>query len=75
MDFGKPEQREITEMTVTEARGWLEEGQFPPGSMGPKIAAAIEFIERGGEEVIIAGEKNVVQALNNGRCTKIVGDR
>jgi carbamate kinase len=61
-------------MTVTEAKGWLEEGQFPAGSMGPKIEAAVEFIERGGKEVIIAGERMVVEALNHGKCTRIIAD-
>jgi carbamate kinase len=75
VDFGKPEQRSVAEMTVTEAKGWLEEGQFPAGSMGPKIAAAVEFIERGGKEVIIAGTKNVVEALNHGKCTRIIADK
>jgi carbamate kinase len=74
VDFGKPTQREIPEMTITEARNWLEEGQFPVGSMGPKIAAAIEYIERGGKEVLIAGERNVVEALNHGKCTRITSD-
>jgi carbamate kinase len=32
-------------MTIDEAKGWLKEGQFPPGSMGPKVQSAIEFLE------------------------------
>ena len=40
-------------MTVNEAKTYLEEGQFPEGSMGPKIAASIDFLESGGGEVII----------------------
>ncbi len=74
VDFGKPTQRSVNQMTVTEAKKWLEEGQFPVGSMGPKIEAALEFIDKGGKEVIIAGEKNVVDALNHGKCTKIIAD-
>jgi len=74
VDFGKPTQRSVSQMTVTEAKKWLEEGQFPVGSMGPKIEAALEFIDKGGKEVIIAGEKNVVDALNHGKCTKIIAD-
>jgi len=74
VDFGKPEERSVAEMTVTEAKEWLEEGQFPAGSMGPKIAAAVEFIERGGKEVIIAGTRNVVEALNHGKCTRITAE-
>ena len=53
LNFGKPDQREIDRMTVAEARGYLEEGHFPAGSMKPKIEAAIDFLEHGGQEVII----------------------
>ncbi len=74
VDFGKPTQREVDVMRVDEAKAWLEEGQFPPGSMGPKIEAAVEFVERGGKEVIITGERNVLDALNHGSCTRIVSD-
>lgn len=45
LDFGKPTERAIEELTVSEARRHLAEGQFPPGSMGPKMAAAIKFVE------------------------------
>ncbi len=75
LDFGKPTQSEVDVMTVEEARKWFEEGQFPSGSMGPKIEAAVEFVERGGKEVIITGERNVVDALNHGACTRIVSER
>jgi carbamate kinase len=44
IDFGTPRQRQLDRMTVTEAKKYLEEGQFPPGSMGPKIEAAIAFL-------------------------------
>jgi carbamate kinase len=44
INFRKPDQREVDHMTLDEARGWLDEGQFPPGSMGPKIRGAIDFL-------------------------------
>lgn len=44
IDFGKPAERQIKSMTADEAARWLAEGQFPAGSMGPKIQAAIQFI-------------------------------
>lgn len=53
LDFGKPTQRWMDRMTVTEAKKHLAEGQFPAGSMGPKIESAIAFIEAGGHEVLI----------------------
>lgn len=45
LDFGTPHSREIDRMTVSQARQWLQQGQFPDGSMGPKIQGAIRFLE------------------------------
>ena len=45
LDFGKPQERSVEDMTVAEARQHLADGQFPPGSMGPKMSAAIKFVE------------------------------
>ena len=53
LDFGKPTQRWVDRMTASEARRHLADGQFPPGSMGPKIESALGFIEGGGHEVLI----------------------
>ena len=53
VDYKKPTQRELDKLTVAEAKKYLAEGQFPAGSMGPKIEAAIDFLEHGGKEVII----------------------
>ncbi|QXE92654.1 carbamate kinase [Geomonas subterranea] len=72
LDFGKPTQRSIDLMTATEAKQWLADGQFPPGSMGPKIEASIEYLTHGGKEVIITTEKGIVDAMENGNCTRIV---
>ncbi len=44
IDFGKPTERQIKSMTADEAAKWLKEGQFPAGSMGPKVQSAIQFI-------------------------------
>lgn len=43
LDFGMPTERALTEMTAEEAERWCEEGQFAPGSMLPKVQAAVEF--------------------------------
>ena len=61
VDFGLESQRWLDRMTVAEARKHMADGQFPPGSMGPKIESAIEFIEQGGEEVLIT----TAEALKN----------
>lgn len=48
IDFGTPDERAVAEMTAAEARRHLADGQFPPGSMGPKVRAAVEFVEEPG---------------------------
>ncbi len=48
IDFGTPAERSVAEMTAAEARRHLADGQFPPGSMGPKVWAAVEFVEEPG---------------------------
>ena len=53
LDFGKPTQRWMDRMSATEAREHILDGQFPAGSMGPKIESALSFIEAGGHEVLI----------------------
>jgi carbamate kinase len=51
--YRKPDQRDLDCVRLAEIRQYLEAGEFPEGSMGPKIRAAIEFLEQGGEEVVI----------------------
>jgi carbamate kinase len=72
INYGKPDQRAVPVLTVDEARKHLEEGQFPPGSMGPKIRAAVEYIEAGGREVLITTAAHLKAALINRSGTKIV---
>jgi carbamate kinase len=72
LNFGQPDQREVSLLTVEEARKYLAEGQFPPGSMGPKIRAAIEYIEAGGREVLITRDTHLKAALLNRSGTRIV---
>jgi len=57
---------------VGAARDFLKKGEFPRGSMGPKIESAIYFIENGGKEVIITSIDNVKQALENDAGTRII---
>jgi carbamate kinase len=58
-------------MTVKEAKEYLDQGQFPPGSMGPKIKAAIEFIQASDKEVLITSASHLKAALLNRSGTKI----
>jgi len=71
LNFGKPDQQDLDELTISEAKKYLNEGQFPPGSMGPKIQAAIDFLEQGGEEVIITSLEKVTEALKGRTGTRM----
>jgi len=71
IDFGQPTQRALDVITVDRARQLLEEGQFPPGSMGPKIRASIDFLEAGGREVIITDPDLFIPALDGRSGTRI----
>jgi carbamate kinase len=71
INFGKPEQEDLSEISVTQAKKYLREGHFPPGSMGPKIVSAIRFLKKGGEEVIITTPENLEKALLGERGTRI----
>jgi len=72
IDFGKETQKEISRITAKDARDLLNEGQFPPGSMGPKMEAAIEFVESGGEEAIITSPGELYGAMEGRTGTHIV---
>ena len=72
--FGSPNQKELDQITVSEARRYRDEGHFPAGSMGPKIEAAIRFIERGGKRAIIAHLNEALPALEGKTGTHIIPD-
>jgi carbamate kinase len=72
VNFRKPGQHELFEVSVDEARQYLAEGQFPPGSMGPKIGAAIVYLERGGKEAVITNHDHLVEAVDGRGGTRIV---
>ena len=72
VDYGKESQRDLDLMTVAEAKRYYEEKQFPAGSMGPKVKAAIDFIERGGKEVLITSIDRIVEAFAGKTGTRIV---
>ena len=59
INFNKPNQEVLNNLKVSEARKYYEAGEFPPGSMGPKILAAIEFVEATGNEAIITSESEI----------------
>jgi len=63
LNFGTLLQIDLDKLTVEEAKKHLKEGHFPPGSMGPKIDAAIQFLESGGKEVIITSIPKAYDAV------------
>jgi carbamate kinase len=75
LNFGTPQQKEIPECSLSEIRRYLAMGHFLPGSMGPKIEAAVYFLERGGKRVIIASLEESMQALQGQAGTHIYQDR
>lgn len=63
INFKKPDQQELDTLTVADAEKYMAEGQFPAGSMGPKIAAALDFLKAGGKEVIITQPHLLEEAI------------
>jgi carbamate kinase len=63
IDFGKPTQRDVERMTIAEAEKYLAEGQFPAGSMGPKIEAAVQFVRASGKQVLITDVEHLREAV------------
>jgi carbamate kinase len=72
INFGSDDQKDLDRLTVDEAKKYYDEEQFPKGSMGPKILAAIHFIEGGGKEVLITSIENVIEAMEGKNGTRIV---
>ncbi|HEY8183656.1 MAG TPA: carbamate kinase [Thermoanaerobaculia bacterium] len=71
LDFGKPTERAIERLTVDEAERHFKEGQFPAGSMGPKIEAAIQFVRATGSEVLITDVEHFRDALEGRAGTRV----
>ncbi len=72
LNFGTHQERPIGCMTSEEAKGYLAAGHFPPGSMGPKISAALEFVEATGKEVLITSPEVLAAAIEGKSGTRII---
>ena len=72
LNFNKPNQTWLDEMTVAEAEQYIEEGHFAPGSMLPKIQAIVKFLKEGGEKALITDPPNIERALKGETGTWIV---
>ncbi|MFX1321926.1 MAG: carbamate kinase [Promethearchaeota archaeon] len=74
LNYGTSNQKDLEKLSVSEAKKYLEEGQFPAGSMGPKIQAIINFMEAGGEKAIITSIEKIKTALEGKAGTHIYLD-
>jgi carbamate kinase len=74
LNFGRPDQKFLENMSVKLAKKYLSEGHFPAGSMGPKIQAAVNFLENGGKRVVITSIEKFVAAALGYAGTTIVAE-
>ncbi len=72
INFNKPDQQWLDQMTVAEAERYIEEGHFAPGSMLPKVQAIIQFLKDGGKKALITDPPNIKRALDGETGTWIV---
>ena len=70
--FGRSDQEPLSCLSIPEVRHFQETGEFPPGSMGPKIEAALDFLEAGGGEVLITSPECLTDALGGKAGTRII---
>jgi carbamate kinase len=73
-NFATEEQEKIVSMSISDVRKMADEEQFPPGSMGPKVEAAVRFVLHGGEEAVICQPSDLVAAFAGQAGTRVVSD-
>lgn len=71
LNFGKPDQKVLDNVTVSELETYAKEGHFAPGSMLPKVNAVMEFLKNGGEEAIITSPERITEAVQGTNGTII----
>jgi len=72
LNYGKKNQKFLRSLTLKQAARLLSEGHFPPGSMGPKIEAAIQFVRKSGKRAVIASIEDIESAVKGESGTEIV---
>jgi carbamate kinase len=72
LNFNRHDQKWLNVVTVDEMKNYVKQRQFPPGSMGPKVEAAIDYIEQGGKEAIITSADKLGEALDGTCGTRIL---
>ncbi|KPJ88323.1 MAG: carbamate kinase [Spirochaetes bacterium DG_61] len=73
LNYGKPDQRSLGAVTVSEMNTYMKEGHFPAGSMGPKVHAIISFLTHGGKRGLITSPQKLSEALEGRTGTHFVG--
>ncbi len=71
LNFGKENEKKLEHVNIAELKGYVREGHFAAGSMLPKIEAAIDFLEKGGEEVIITAPEFLKEAVEHKTGTRV----
>jgi len=71
LNYGRPDQKFLSSVTISEAETYLMNGQFPAGSMGPKIQAAIQFLQSSGKRAVIASVEEIEAAVLGKAGTEI----
>jgi carbamate kinase len=74
LDYRQPGQRALGRVSAAELRGHYQAGQFPAGNMGPKILAALRFLERGGREAVITRDTQLARAIRGDGGTHVVAE-
>ena len=72
LSYGQPDQKYLRTMTLDEGARYLKEGHFPPGSMGPKIEAAMEFLRSGGKRAVITSIEAIKEAVAGKAGTELI---
>ncbi len=72
INFKKQNEKKLGKVKLKEIQEYYEDGQFPEGSMEPKIEAAIKFLKNGGKEVIITSLENLNNSIDNCKGTHII---
>jgi carbamate kinase len=74
VNFGKPDQRDLDRLTISQAMALMARGEFGEGSMKPKIEAAVTFLRSGGTDAVITSPETLTAALSGASGTRIVPD-
>lgn len=74
LNYAQPDQKDLEEVTYSQMQEYVKQGHFPPGSMGPKVKAALCFLQEGGKLVTISSFADAGQAVLGRAGTRIVAE-